>query len=80
MLVDLLVDAVPDRLNAVLVVEALEDAVAADHEKVEILLQLENTDLWIANNNVWIASIAHALCFDVAKSPRDRKQARKSVA
>lgn len=66
--VDLIFDSVPDGIDALLVVEPLEDAVAADHEKVEVILQLEYLDLWLADDDILISTILGAFCLNVAKS------------
>lgn len=65
--VDLLGYSVPYRVNTVPVVEALEDAVAADHDEVEIVLNFEALDVGVADNHVWIASEPWSLRLDVAE-------------
>ena len=65
--VDLFSYSVPNGVNAVPVVEALEDAVAADHDEVKIVLNLEALDVGVANDDVWIASESWPFRLDVAE-------------
>ena len=74
---DLLVNAAPDGVNDVLVVEALEDAIAADHEEVVVVFEFETFDLGVAHDNVLISPVLLLLRLDVAKSSRDREPPRE---
>ena len=74
---DLLVDAAPDCVDALLVVQALEYAVAADHEEIKVVLELETSDFGIANDNVLIATVLLPLGLDVAEGARHRETTRE---
>ena len=74
---DLLVDAAPDCVDALLVVQALEYAVAADHEEIKVVLELETSDFGIANDNVLIATVPLPLGLDVAEGARHREATRE---
>ena len=66
--VDLFSYPVPNGVNAVSVVEALENAIAANHDEVKIVLNLEALDVGVANDDVWIASEPRPLGLDVSES------------
>ena len=74
---DLLVDAAPDCVDALLVVQALEYAVAADHEEIKVVLELETSDFRITNDNVLIAAVLLPLGLDVAEGARHRETTRE---
>lgn len=70
---DLFGDAVPDHVDAVSVVEAFEDAVAANHDEVEVVLHFEALDVWLAHDHVRVSSVSGSLGFDVSESLRHRQ-------
>lgn len=70
--VDLLGYSVPNGVDTVSVVKALENAVAADHDEVEVVLHLEALDVRVAHDYVWISSEAGSFCLDVAEGLRHR--------
>lgn len=55
------------------IVQSVEYAITAHENKIEIGLDFEATDLWIANDHIWVASKSLPLCFDITKSPRNRE-------
>lgn len=65
--VDLFRYSVPDRVHAVPVREALENTVAANHDKVEIVLNLEALDVWIADDYVRVASETGAFGLNISE-------------
>lgn len=71
--VDLLRDTVPDGVDAVTIVESFENAIAADHDEVEVVLHLEAFDVWLADDDVRVATVPRPLGFDVAKGLRHRE-------
>lgn len=68
---DLFVDSVPTHVDAVSVVKPFKDAVAADHDEVEVVLHLETLDIRLAHNHIGIATIAWSLGFDVSEGLGD---------
>ena len=73
----MLVNAIPDSVDALLVVKTLKDTITADHEKVEVILQFETANLWVTDDNVRITSILLSLSLDVTESARHRETARE---
>ena len=63
----------PYSVNAVSVGEPLEDAVTANHNVVIVVLDLETFDVWVADNHIWVSTIARTLCLDISKCLRDRE-------
>lgn len=60
-------DPVPYGVNTVSVVQPLEDSVTADHDEVEVVLNLEALDVGVAHNHVGVASIPRALCLNISE-------------
>lgn len=73
--VDLFSYSVPDGVDAVSVVEALENAIAADHDEVEVVLDLEALDVGVADNHVRVAAEPRPLGLNVPEGLRDREAA-----
>ena len=73
--VNLLCDSLPDHIDAVSVVEPLKNTVAADHDKIEVVLYFEALDIWIANNDVGVSSISWSFGFNVSECFGYRKSA-----
>lgn len=69
---------VPDDVNAITVVESLKYPIATYHYKVEIVLDFETFDVWLANDDVWIATIFWSFSLNVSKSLRYTKSSRKN--
>jgi hypothetical protein len=63
----------PYSINAVSVGEPLENAVTANHNIVIVVLDLETFDVWVADNHIWVSTIAWTLSFDIAKCLRYRE-------
>jgi len=74
----LLGDAVPHGVDDVAIVEPLEDAVAANHEEVEVVLDLERLYLGVAHNHVGVSAVPRLLGLDVSESAGHRKTAWKA--
>jgi len=68
--VNLLRDALPDGVDAIAVVESLEDAVATDHDEVEVFLHLEALDIGVTHNYIRVSTVFGSLGFDVAEGLR----------
>lgn len=64
----LLTDAVPHHVNDLLVVHALEDAIAPHHEEVEVVLEFEGDDFWLTYDYIWISTISLSFGFDITES------------
>lgn len=75
----LLGDAFPHGVDHVAIVQSLEDAVAANHEEVEVVLDLERLDLRIAHNHVGVSAVPRLLGLDVSESAGHRKTAWKAA-
>ena len=67
--VDLIGDSFPYCVDALLIVEAFKNSIAADHEEVEVVLQFETLDFWLAHDDILVATVLLLLRFDVSKSP-----------
>ena len=65
---DLFVDTLPAHVDTVSVVKSLKDSVAADHDKIEVILHLEALDIWLTNNNIRVSTIPRSLCLNVSES------------
>ena len=68
-------DALPDALDAVLVAQLVENAIACQHDEVVVLRDLELLDLGRRNHHVRIASKFLDFGLDVAEGPRDGEAA-----
>ena len=75
----MLCDSVPDGIDAVTISEPLEDAVATDHDEVEVVLYFEALDVGLAHYNVRIAAVAWPLRLDVAERLRHREAPREDA-
>ena len=64
---NLLVNAPPNCVHYVLIVEALKDSVAANHEEIVVAFQFETLDFGIANYNVLISTVFLPLGLDVSE-------------
>ena len=73
----MLIYAIPYRVNALFIIEALKDTVATDHEEIEVVLEFETANLGVAYDNVGIASILLPLGLDVSEGSRDGEAARE---
>lgn len=73
----LLVDTLPDCVDAVAVGQALENAVATDHDEVEVVLNAEALDIGLANDYVRVASVTRPLGLDIAECFRNRESPRE---
>lgn len=70
-------NAVPNSVDALLVIQTLENTVAADHEEIEVVLELEHLDLWLADDDVLVSTVLGPLGLDIAEGTRYRKPSRK---
>lgn len=68
---DLLGNTFPAHVNAVSIVEPLEDTVAPNHDKVEVVLHLETLDIRLTHNNIWIAAVTGSLGLNISEGLRD---------
>jgi len=68
---NLLVDTVPNRIDALLVVQTLKDTVASNHEEVKVVLKFETPDFRVANDNVLVSTVLLLFSFDVSECSRD---------
>lgn len=59
--------SIPDCVNTITIIQAFEDAIATDHDEVEVVLDLERLDVWFTHDDVWVASVLWTLRFDVAE-------------
>jgi hypothetical protein len=75
---DLFGDRIPDLIDAVSIVQPLEDAVASDHNEVEVVLNLERLDVGVAHDNVGIAAVLRSFGLDVSKRLADTESSRKN--
>lgn len=64
---DLLVDTLPAHVYAVSVVKSLKYAIAADHDKVEVILHLKALDIRLTNNYIRVSTIPRSLCLNVSE-------------
>lgn len=71
----LLVNAVPHHVDNLLAVHPLENPVAPNQKEVEVVLDLERNDLWLAHNYVCVAAVSRLLGFNVAEGSGDREAA-----
>ena len=68
---------IPYCVDAVTVAKSLEDAITTNHYEIEIVLNFETLNIWIAHYYVWIATIARAFGFDITKCLGDRESSRE---
>lgn len=73
----LILNTVPDGVDALLVVQTLKDAITADHEEIEVVFQFEHFDLRLAHNDVLISTVLSTLSFDVSEGAGNREPAGK---
>lgn len=62
---------VPNRIHRHLIVHFFENSIAADHNVVIVLFDLEGTDFWDGDYDVGVASIARIFGLDIADCARD---------
>lgn len=68
---------VPDCGDDVSIIEAVEDPVAANHDEVEVRLNLQTSYLRLAYYHIRVAPEAGSFRLDVPKSPSHRKPSRE---
>ena len=64
---DLLGNPIPDGINTVPIVQSLKDTIATYHDEIKVVLNFEALNVWIADNNIWISTIARSFGFDVSE-------------
>jgi len=69
--------SVPDSVDAVSVREALENAIAANHDEVEVVLHFEAFDVGVADDDVGVAAEAWAFGLNVSEGLGYRETTRK---
>jgi hypothetical protein len=65
--VNLVLNAVPDCINALFIIQTFKNAVAADQKKVKIVLQLKNFDFWLTHDDICVATIFCSLGLNITK-------------
>ena len=73
----MLIYAIPYRVNALFIIEALKDTIATDHEEIKVVLQFETANLGVAYNDVRVASVLLPLGLYVSEGSRDGEAARE---
>jgi len=65
--INLLGDGVPYLIYAVSVIKSFKNAITTDHDEVEIILYSERFDVWVTDDDIWVATVLGSFGFDVAK-------------
>ena len=75
---DLLRDPLPHCIDTLSVAQSFKDSIATNHYKVKVVLYLEALDIWVAHNNVGVATVSWALSLNVSEGLRNRETAREN--
>ena len=70
-------NGIPDLVDTVSIVQALEDSIAANHNEVKIVLNFEGLDVGVAHDHVWVTAVLRALGLDVSEGFAYRKTPRE---
>ena len=71
----MLIYAIPYRVNALFIIEALKDTVATDHEEIKVVLQFETANLGVTYNDVRITSVFLPLSLYISEGSRNGEAA-----
>ena len=75
----LLLGGLPAGLDHLRVGQLVKDAVAAKHDVVVVVFDLEAFNVWCGHDNFRIALIFSSLCLNVAEGSRDREAPREDA-
>ena len=65
----------PDGVDALLVVELFEDAVASEEDEVVVVSDFEALDVWGWDHALRVATVSRVLGFDITNRPRNGESA-----
>ena len=74
---ELFLGCLPTSLDDLSVRKFVENAVAAENDKVVVFLDFEALDVWSGDDHLGVAAVFSLLRLDVAKRARDREPARE---
>ena len=74
---NLFCDSIPYFVHTISIVETLEDAVATNHDKIEVVLYFERGDVRFTNDYIWVATVLGPFGFNVTKCFRNTKPSRE---
>jgi hypothetical protein len=68
----LLLDTLPNQMNAFFALYFVKKAIATNEDKVKIIPDFESCYVWLSHYNFGVAFVFLDLCLDVSESPANR--------